>query len=244
MAIKPTNIINPNISSTYNIDQQIESKEESERKNDKMVTNYYLQNNGFINPVPHDGYGACTYVEENGEETKNENQEYSLEHKFEDFEHLTKEKEKHNYRINNNKIDEIPEINKELILSNFDDKILNEMTLIYNIENYDQIKIFGAHFVYKNINNCYILINDQKNILCEIFELNESQKNEKTLEIKLIENKTITDMSYMFHNCTQLKTLSDRSHWNTENIINMSAMFFRCESLDSIPDISKWNTKM
>ena len=41
------------------------------------------------------------------------------------------------------------------------------MALIYIIENEDEIKIFGEQFVIININNCYILINDQKNILCE-----------------------------------------------------------------------------
>ena len=110
-------------------------------------------------------------------------------------------------------------------MSKFDDKILNEMALIYIIENEDEIKIFGEQFVINNINNCYILINDQKNILCEYLELNESQKDKITLEIKLIENRSIIDMSYMFHNCTQLKSLPDISHWDTKNVTKMKGIF-------------------
>ena len=53
----------------------------------------------------------------------------------------------------------------------------------------------------------------------------------------------VTDMRYMFYNCSSLKSLPDISNWNTRNVRNMSLMFYGCESLKSLPDISKWNTK-
>ena len=241
MEIKPSNIINPNIGSTYDIDQQIESKEESERKNSKLLFNYELKDNfNHFNGQNE----SCGDLKENGqdkiEENFNKNQECYIEQEFEGLNDLSNGKKKNKKK---NKKDETQQINEELILNNFDDKILNEMTLIYNIENEDEIKIFGEQFVNNNINNCYILINGQKNILCEYLELNESQKTKKTLEIKLIENKTIIDMSYMFDNCIQLNCLPDISKWNTKNVTNMSAIFSICKSLISLPDISKWDTK-
>ena len=239
MGIKPPNIINPNIGSTYDIDQQIESKEESERKNSKILSNYELKDN-----FNYGEEGSSVNLKENEQdkikENFNKNQECYIKQEFEGLKDLSNGKKKNKKK---NKKDETQQINEELILNNFDDKILNEMTLIYNIENEDEIKIFGEQFVNNNINNCYILINGQKNILCEYLELNESQKTKKTLEIKLIENKTIINMSYMFENCIQLNSLPDISKWNTKNVTDMGEIFYNCESLISLPDISKWNTQ-
>ena len=35
----------------------------------------------------------------------------------------------------------------------------------------------------------------------------------------------------------------DLSKWNTNNVTNISYLFYECSSLSSLPDISKWNTK-
>lgn len=50
----------------------------------------------------------------------------------------------------------------------------------------------------------------------------------------------ITDMSYMFYNCTGLTSL-DLSDYNTSNVTNMSHMFDRCSELTSL-DVTKFNT--
>ena len=92
-----------------------------------------------------------------------------------------------------------------------------------------------------NKNNCYLLINGKKiDLYNEIF-INEEQK--ENLEIKLIETKIITNMSYMFYKCSSLQSLPDISKWDTKNVTNMSFMFSGCSSLQSLPDISKWDTK-
>ena len=39
-----------------------------------------------------------------------------------------------------------------------------------------------------------------------------------------------------------LFSLPDISKWNTNNVTNMRYMFYNCSSLSSLPDISKWNT--
>ena len=73
------------------------------------------------------------------------------------------------------------------------------MTLIYKINEYiDNIKLFGDKFVENNKDNCYLLIDGQKYGLTEFYELNNNQKQNKTFEIKLIENKPITNMFRFF----------------------------------------------
>ena len=83
-----------------------------------------------------------------------------------------------------------------------------------------------------------MLINGKKIDLCNEINIKEEQK--ENLEIKLIETKIITDMSYMFGYCSSLQSLPDISKWNTEKVTNMSSMFYDCSSLKSLPDISKW----
>ena len=114
------------------------------------------------------------------------------------------------------------------------------MTIIYNIDG-NEINLFNDDFIKNNKDNCYLLIEGKKESLCSYWKLNKTDK--KLLEIKLIETKTITDMSYMFYDCNSLKNLPDISKWDTKNVNNMSYMFYDCNSLNNLPDISKWDTK-
>ena len=52
----------------------------------------------------------------------------------------------------------------------------------------------------------------------------------------------VTDMSYMFYDCSSLLSLPKVLKWDTHNVTNMSYMFHGCSSLLALPDISKWNT--
>ena len=146
----------------------------------------------------------------------------------------------------NNKIKEQNNINKnkekenKIIKDNNNTK-LNEMTIIYNINIKDKIKLFGEDFVKNNKDKCYILIDIQKIELCDYYYLNNNQKNNNKLEIKLIETKSITNMSYMFYECTSLNSLPDISNWNTSNVTSMHSMFYQCISFNSFSDISKWD---
>ena len=93
------------------------------------------------------------------------------------------------------------------------------MIIKYNINKDDnKINIFGSDFVKNNKDNCYILIDNQKYDLCEYFKLNNNHKNNNILQIQLIETKSITNMSYMFNNCSSLNSLPDISNWNTSNV--------------------------
>jgi len=62
-------------------------------------------------------------------------------------------------------------------------------------------------------------------------------------EIKDFDISNVTDMSYLFSNCTLLKTIPDISNWDTTNVVNISNLFYHCTNLTLIPDISKWKTE-
>ena len=144
--------------------------------------------------------------------------------------------------------DIIDELNKSDIfksnnLFNKEEKILNEITIRYQI-NYDNdkdIKIFGNDFVENNKEKCFLIINNKKHDLCEYINKNEIKNDNNTLEIKLKEIKQINNLSYMFYNCESLISLKDISKWDIINVTNMSHLFSYCKSLTTLPDISKWN---
>ena len=106
------------------------------------------------------------------------------------------------------------------------------------ILNIESIKAFGQYFVNNNNNVCRVIIDNVDNELKEEYFFVE--KNPKII-LKNI--KKISDMSYIFHNCTKLFKIYDIDKWNTSQVINMSNLFYNCESLKELPDISKWNTR-
>ena len=108
---------------------------------------------------------------------------------------------------------------------------LNPITIIYSIKNkyYPVLKLFDEVFVKNNRNNCYILINNIRHELCKEIELNELQILKNKLEIKLIKINSITDMSYMFYNCSSLESIPDMSKWDMSNVTCISKMFVGCK---------------
>ena len=114
---------------------------------------------------------------------------------------------------------------------------IDEIILLYIIKD-KEIQIFGTNFVNNNKNNCKMIIEGNEMELKD--KINNITNNK--LEIKLKGIKNITNMSYMFYECSSLNSLPDISKWNTSNVNDMSGMFRNCSSLNSLPDISKWNT--
>ena len=55
-------------------------------------------------------------------------------------------------------------------------------------------------------------------------------------------SEKITDMSYMFLNCSLLKKIIFPENFNTKNLRNMNSMFCNCSSLEEI-DLTSFNTK-
>ena len=112
--------------------------------------------------------------------------------------------------------------------------------LINNVvlkEDVSDNKIFGEKFVENNRNNCTIIIDGKKQMLCSSYNI----PSKNILEIKLKGINKIIDMSYMLYGCSSFITSPDISKWNTNKVNNMSNVFMNCSSILSLPDISKWD---
>ena len=116
---------------------------------------------------------------------------------------------------------------------------ISEINIIYLINGDNFINIFGSIFVENNKNIYKMIIDNMEYKLAEKYNVKRSNNNKLKIKLKGINN--ITDMSYMFSECSSLSSLPDISKWNTNNVTNMSCMFNGCSSLSSLPDILKWN---
>ena len=116
---------------------------------------------------------------------------------------------------------------------------ISEINIIYEIKG-KYINIFGSQFVTNNKNKCKMEIDNKEYEITDKYEVNKY--SDEILSIKLKGLDKITNMSYMFCECSSLSSLSDVSKWNTNNVTDMSYMFNNCSSLLSLPDITKWNT--
>ena len=120
-----------------------------------------------------------------------------------------------NEAINSDLIKDLDIINNEKLIKNkfnyiFDiyNKInYNEITMIYKIGKRESIQIFDEKFVNNNKSICKIIYDGKEYDLNENFELknlNKSDIDKKTIEIKLKGINNITDMSYIFNECGYL----------------------------------------
>ena len=187
-----------------------------------------------------------------GTEIKNENYGYLIIPIVNYFKHYyEKEEEEPNNglpKIVNNLID-FPEHydyiseKKYFDVNDLPNVRLNQMTINYYIEkNSDKVRLFCGDFVKNNENNCYLLIDGEKHELVNNLILNEDQKSKNVLEIKLIEYKPVTKMSFMFYECTSLISIPDINNWNTKYVTKMNSMFHGCMSLNFLPHLSDWDT--
>ena len=133
--------------------------------------------------------------------------------------------------------------NIEEIMNNKNYEIKKDNIIKYKInKNETKIRIFGEDFVKYNKHKCNFICEDKKYELDEFYNLLNFKKNKDILEIELIGINNITDMSYMFSDCSSLISLPDISKWNTNNVTDMNSIFKNCLLLSYLPDISKWNT--
>ena len=116
----------------------------------------------------------------------------------------------------------------------------SEMNIVYSINNYNYINIFGSQFVKNNKSICKMIIDNNEYEITEQYNVNNYNNNKLQIKLKGINN--VTNMSHMFYECQSLLSLPDISKWNINNAVNIHCMFKGCKSLLSLPDISKWNT--
>ena len=119
----------------------------------------------------------------------------------------------------------------------------NVITIKYkNKKNEEEISLLGDKFIYNNKNNFQLLINEKSIDIKKIYNKKKIKFNKDTLEVKLKILSTLTDMSYMFNNCSSIISISDIHRINTSNVTNMSYFFCNCNSLKTFADISYWDT--
>ena len=126
---------------------------------------------------------------------------------------------------------------------------IDEISINYEIKEYHQkqVKIFGKEFVERNKKNCKIIINDEQKELKEFLEITrdfEIENDEKNyFIIKFHWEDNLTDLSYMFADCSDIISISNAKNLINNNVTNLSNFFRDCESLRNINDISCWNTE-
>ena len=144
---------------------------------------------------------------------------------------------------NNKKINSDDDLTFHLIkenqIINFDNlqKNKNEIELIYYSKLGGFTNIFGIEFVNFNKNNIKLIINNSKN--CSLIDTFYLKKGENS--IKLIIEKELTNMSYMFYNCIALKNINGLKYLNTSKVTNFSNLFWGCSSLTDINSIKYWD---
>ena len=146
---------------------------------------------------------------------------------------------------------------------------IKECKLTYILdESENKIRLFGHDFISKNQNNCKIKENQIEKNISEFYDYTKI-KHGNTLDITLIMDENIKDLSGMFSECKALKYVKEifelnkkvedisnmfsgcsilislpesMSKWDTSNIKNMSGLFYGCQLLETLPDISNWKT--
>ena len=166
---------------------------------------------------------------------------------------------------------------KDILTSNIiDDKyelLVNGLKAKYKIKHekkVKRIKIFGGKFVINNKTICNLKYKDKKLELKEFIymeELGLEQEEEFEIELEVLDNMTnleymfdncsslfsvndnfifsgieITKMDHLFYNCTSLFELSFFQDWDISKVTDMSYIFYNCSSLKSIPFISEFDT--
>ena len=85
------------------------------------------------------------------------------------------------------------------------EKDISEINIIYDINNQNKIRIFGSNFVKNNKNICKMIIDNKKYNIKRIYNVKNYKNNILKIKLKGINN--ITNMSYMFYECSSLSFL-------------------------------------
>ena len=112
----------------------------------------------------------------------------------------------------------------------------NEIKIIYYAQNNGEFKIFGDKFVDNNKDKIELTINDKNNKLVDKYELRGGDNI-----IKLLIKNKLTNLSYMFYECNNLKDIKELKYLNVAEIKDLSYMFCGCSLLSNIKSLENWN---
>lgn len=139
--------------------------------------------------------------------------------------------------------EEMKNLGKDYFENYFDGT--NSIDIFYKIkDNQKKLKLFGDDFVKHNKNKCKIIIDGNKYELCNDINVeNFNYDDSKIFKIQLTGIRSITDMSYMFHKCNNLISISYLSQINTRKVISMRSLFESCLLLETLEGISDWDIR-
>jgi hypothetical protein len=103
----------------------------------------------------------------------------------------------------------------------------NTIELIYCSKIRNLTNIFGTEFVNFNRNNINLTINNIKTPLVDQFMLTKGEN-----KIKLYIKNKLTNLSYMFYGCYNLKNIKELKYLDTTNVKNFSRLFWGCSSFN------------
>ena len=81
------------------------------------------------------------------------------------------------------------------------------------------------------------------NNITSFYRFFENCSNLYSIDFSNFDSINVTDMSYMFNNCYQLKEIKGLDKFNTSDVNNMTSMFQFCENL-KILDLSNFDTSL
>ena len=122
-------------------------------------------------------------------------------------------------------------------------KETDEIVIKYiNNKNEPDIVLLGDKFIHKNGQKIKLYIKGKQVDLRKSYNKTKFDLTKTIIEVKLKIDSQLTDMSYMFNNCSSLVSITDLHRIDTSRVKDMSYLFCDCKSLTSFPDISFWNT--
>ena len=120
--------------------------------------------------------------------------------------------------------------------------INEEIKIIYKVSKGDNVvKIFGKNFVKNNINNCVLIYENKELKLQEKIKIDKNIDNLQEIEIILRITNQLTNISYMFSDCSSLVKIINIDEIDTSLVNDISFMFHLCRCLEFLPDIGKWD---
>ena len=113
---------------------------------------------------------------------------------------------------------------------------IKKINLIYETNEDNIENIFGEKFVENNKKNIELSINGIKSELISKCKLKKGKNN-----IIIILKNQLTNLEYMFYNCSKLKNIDELENLSTEDVNNYSHMFCWCISLSNLKSLENWN---
>jgi len=130
--------------------------------------------------------------------------------------------------------------------------IVEEEKVIYN--NFIYNKNYNIYFLKDNIYYPFIPsinkieLQNEQNIKKQFLLISIDDKIKLSnldfltyIDLSNFDSSDVTDMSYMFSNCSSLKEINLSNKFNTSKVINMESMFRGCKNLNSL-DLSNFDT--